>query len=112
GGGRRRRAHPRLGGRLGRRREGGGVLPPSSRAREAFGRGTARDRTHGADGNRFIGHAKEHAGGPPATPFRNCAKGREPVASKVLTPGRVGLGVMEKDVDSKRMTPALERKWR
>jgi hypothetical protein len=40
------------------------------------------------------------------------AEGKSRVASKVLTPGRVGLGVMEKDVDSKRTTPALERKWR
>jgi hypothetical protein len=32
-----------------------------------------------------------------------------PVASKVLTPGRVGRESLEKVVDSKRMTPATER---
>ncbi len=36
-------------------------------------------------------------------------RSRIPVASKVLTPGRVGWEGVEKVVDSKRMTPATER---
>jgi hypothetical protein len=34
---------------------------------------------------------------------------KRPVASKVLTPGRVGRERLEKVVDSKKMTPATER---
>jgi hypothetical protein len=45
----------------------------------------------------------------PTDPGKKPVRPRCPVAVRVLKPGRVGLGVLEKDVDSKRMTPALER---
>jgi hypothetical protein len=51
------------------------------------------------DGGRGRGFDREKSKG----------EGEQPVASKVLTPGRVGRERQEKVVDSKRMTPATGR---